>query len=206
MTSPEPKEHWDSVYGSKSENEVSWFQQDPATSFEFISRCGAGSDDAVIDIGAGESRLAERLLDAGYRNLTVLDISAEAITHIRKRLVERGKAVEFIVADILEWKPQRKYRVWHDRAVFHFLTSAEDRAAYRQALLAAVSPGGCVVISTFAPDGPERCSGLPVVCYSGDTLRAELGPQLRLVETAAEEHKTPSGSVQRFQYSRFERL
>lgn len=206
MTAHDRWQHWDGVYAKKAENEVSWFQQEPATSIEFICHCGGGPDVPIIDVGGGESRLADRLLDAGYTDLTVLDISDEALAHSGKRLADRGRMIDWIVASITEWKPARLYRLWHDRAVMHFLTEAEDRAAYVRALEAAVAPGGCVVISTFALDGPERCSGLPVVRYSAETLAAELGPQFRLVETVNDDHTTPFGTVQRFQYSRFTRL
>jgi 2-polyprenyl-3-methyl-5-hydroxy-6-metoxy-1,4-benzoquinol methylase len=206
MNHIDPKRHWEDVYGSKAENEVSWFQQEPATSIEFIRHCGGGVDVPVIDIGGGESRLVDRLLDAGYSNVTVLDLSEHALRHTKERLGERAQAVNWIVADITRWKAPERYKLWHDRAVLHFLTKQADRDAYRRTLLDAVSPGGCVVISTFALDGPEKCSGLPVVRYSPQSLAAELGPELKLVETRDEGHLTPWGTVQRFQFSRFTRL
>lgn len=202
----DPKLHWEGVYGSKAEDEVSWFQAEPLTSIEFIRHCGGGLDAPIIDIGGGESRLVDRLLDAGYADVTVLDVSARALEHTRHRLGERARSVRWIVADITDWMPARQYRLWHDRAVLHFLTDRDDRAAYRGALLKAVAHGGCVVISTFAPDGPERCSGLPVVRYSPESLATELGDELRLVETRRDDHVTPRGAVQRFQFSRFTRL
>jgi 2-polyprenyl-3-methyl-5-hydroxy-6-metoxy-1,4-benzoquinol methylase len=206
MNRIDPKRHWEEVYGKKAENEVSWFQEEPETSIEFIRHCGSGLAAAIIDIGGGESRLVDRLLDAGYSDLTVLDLSEHALRHTKERVGERAQTVNWIVADITIWNAPRRYRLWHDRAVLHFLTEAEDRAAYRRALLDAVSPGGCVVISTFALDGPEKCSGLPVVRYSAETLAKELGPELRLMETREEEHATPWGTTQRFQFSRFRRL
>lgn len=206
MGHADPKRHWEDVYSKKAENEVSWFQEEPATSIEFIGHCGAGKDTAIIDIGGGESRLIDRLLDAKYTDMTVLDVSEHALEHTKARLGVRAGAVQWIVADITDWTPPRRYRLWHDRAVLHFLTRPADRAAYIRALLAAVEPGGCVVISTFALDGPEKCSGLPVIRYSADTLAAELGPKLKLVETMNDDHKTSGGAVQRFQFSRFQRL
>jgi len=200
------KQHWETVYAKKAENEVSWFQQEPAVSIEFIRHCGADKDAAIIDIGGGESRLVDRLLDAGYSNVTVLDLSAHAIEHTRARLKERAAAVNWIVADITAWTPPRRYRLWHDRAVLHFLTEPQERKAYIRVLAEAVEPGGCVVISTFALDGPERCSGLPVMRYSGKTLAAELGREFRLIETVSEDHRTPGGAVQRFQFSRLQRI
>ena len=201
-----PKQHWEDVYAKKAENEVSWFQEEPATSLAFIRHCGADKDLPIIDIGGGESRLADRLLDAGYSDVTVLDVSEYALEHTRRRLAQRAAEVHWISADITQWTPSRRYSLWHDRAVLHFLTAPRQRDAYRNALLAAVQPGGCVVISTFALDGPERCSGLPVVRYSAETLAAELGAELRLAETSGAEHRTPGGSIQRFQFSRFTRL
>ncbi len=205
MGHADSKRHWEDVYSKKAENEVSWFQEEPATSIEFIGHCGASKDAAIIDIGGGESRLVDRLLDAKYSDVTVLDVSGHALEHTKARLGARAGAVQWIVADITDWTPPRRYRLWHDRAVLHFLTGPEDRAAYVRALLAAVVPGGCVVISTFALDGPEKCSGLPVVRYSAESLAAELGPELKLIETMNDDHKTPWGAVQRFQFSRFQR-
>jgi 2-polyprenyl-3-methyl-5-hydroxy-6-metoxy-1,4-benzoquinol methylase len=202
----ERKHHWENVYVTKAEDEVSWFQAEPATSVEFIRHCGAGKNAAIIDVGGGESRLVDRLLDAGYADVTVLDLSAHALAVAKERLGERAASITWIVADITAWTPPRRYRLWHDRAVLHFLTDPEDRRAYLRTLLRAVEPGGCVVISTFALEGPERCSGLPVVRFSAETLAAELGPRLRLVETVSEDHRTPRGISQRFQFSRFTRL
>jgi hypothetical protein len=205
MNQMDSKTHWESVYGAKAENEVSWFQEEPATSLEFIEHCGGGPDVPIIDIGGGESRLVDRLLSAGYRDLTVLDVSENALRHTQERLRTRAAEVQWIVADITRWTPPRRYRLWHDRAVLHFLTDPRDRAAYRDTLLEGVASGGCVVISTFALDGPEKCSGLPVVRYSAQSLAAELGSQLELVETRCEDHTTPWYSAQRFQFSRFKR-
>lgn len=202
----DPKTHWESVYGAKAENEVSWFQAEPAASLDLIRRSSASVDTPVIDIGGGESRLVDRLLEAGYSDVTVLDLSEQALRHTQARLGARAGAVRWIVADITRWRAERRYGVWHDRAALHFLTDAQDRADYRRALLDAVTPGGCVVIATFALDGPEKCSGLPVVRYSSETLAAELGPELKLEETHDEKHRTPWGAVQRFQFSRFTRL
>jgi len=201
-----PKQHWEGVYARKAENEVSWFQEEPAASLAFIRHCGASKDVPIIDIGGGESRLVDRLLDGGHSDLTVLDLSEHALAHTRKRLGERASAVHWITADITSWMPSRQYNLWHDRAVLHFLTEPRQRTGYRRALLAAVPAGGCAVISTFALDGPERCSGLPVVRYSAESLATELGPELSLVETTGAEHRTPGGSIQRFQFSRFTRL
>ena len=206
MGHAELKQHWENVYAEKAENEVSWFQAEPVTSLEFIRRCGGEMDASIIDIGGGESRLVDRLLDDGYSDVTILDLSENAIAATQKRLGSRAKRARWIVADITDWRPSRKYRLWHDRAVLHFLTEPLDRKAYVSSLLAATDPGSCIVISTFALDGPEKCSGLPVVRYSAETLADELGPGVRLVETQRDDHATPWGGIQRFQFSRFTRL
>lgn len=200
------RRHWEDVYGKQAEHELSWFQAEPLPSVDFIARCGLEKDAAIIDVGAGQSRLVDRLLVAGYSDVTVLELSARAIEHTKRRLGAAAERVHWIVADISHWIPERRYRLWHDRAVLHFLTDADDRRAYVQALLAAIERGGCVIISTFALDGPERCSGLPVQLYSPETLAAELGPQFQLLESMREDHRTPRGAVQRFQFSRFIRL
>lgn len=200
------KRHWENVYGKKAEHEVSWFQAEPATSLALMARCGVEKNAAVIDVGGGESRLVDRLLDGGYTDVTVLDLSARALDVTRERLGPRANGVQWIVADITAWTPPRRYRLWHDRAVLHFLADAGDRRAYVRALLAALEPGGWAIVASFALDGPERCSGLPVVRYSPETLAAELGGELRLVESVREEHRTPGGAIQRFQFSRFQRV
>ena len=207
MTMPtDPRQaHWDSVYTTKTAEEVSWFQARPGISLEFIERTGKGRDASIIDVGGGASRLIDALLDEGFQQVTVLDISPEALAQTKERLGERARPVTWITADIARWAPPTKFDIWHDRAVFHFLVKPEDREAYRETLAAALDRGGQAIMGTFASDGPERCSGLPVARYEPETLAAELGPRFRLVESAHEDHLTPSGKVQRFQFSRFVR-
>ncbi|MFN4276187.1 MAG: methyltransferase [Ferrovibrio sp.] len=204
------QQHWQEVYTTKGEDEVSWFQDRPQTSLDLIAQTGLTAKASLIDIGGGASRLVDALLDLGWRDVAVLDIAAAALAKARERLGPRGVGadwgVDWIVADVTSWRPQRRYDLWHDRAVFHFLTDAEDRAAYRAALRAAVPPGGHVVIGSFAPDGPERCSGLPVQRYSPESLQAELGPDFVLQQALQEGHHTPAGRLQHFQFSRFRRL
>jgi len=163
---PERQHHWEEVYKTKSDREVSWFQDRPETSLDLITESGVARDAAVIDIGGGASRLVDALLDEGYKDLSVLDIAAPALQKAKLRLKERAAAVHWIVADITTWQPDRRYALWHDRAVFHFLTTAEDRAAYKKALSDALPMGATVVLASFALGGPERCSGLPVMRYS----------------------------------------
>lgn len=205
MTELPRKSHWTGVYERKAEDEVSWFQTLPRLSRNWIMASAGVADAAIVDIGGGASRLVDELLSAGCRDVTVLDIAESALTKSRARLGDRADAVQWIGADITAWVPPRRYDVWHDRAVFHFLVDAGDRAAYLAALKKGTRPGSRVIIATFAPDGPERCSGLPVQRYSPAMLDAVLGSDFTLMESAAEEHLTPAGAVQRFQYSRFER-
>jgi SAM-dependent methyltransferase len=197
--------HWQNVYATKGEAEVSWFRDSPAISLEMIRAAGTGHDAAIIDIGGGASRLIDALLLDGYRDVTVLDLSANALDAAKRRVGEVASTVEWIVADATNWRPARSYEVWHDRAAFHFLTDPHDRAAYVERLRSAVAPGGHVIIATFALDGPERCSGLPVQRHDSASLSAELGPQFELVEARSEIHHTPWNSTQAFQFSQFRR-
>jgi SAM-dependent methyltransferase len=203
---PERRSHWEAVYRDKAENQVSWFQERPAISFDLITRDGLQKDAPIIDIGGGASRLVDLLLDAGFSNVTVLDIAESALERSRARLGARASEVSWIVADVTTWTPPRQYKVWHDRAALHFLVDPAARAAYRSVMLCAVEPGGLVVIATFAEDGPERCSGLPVQRFSPASLAAELGGEFQLIDSMREEHRTPGSTTQRFQFSRFRRL
>lgn len=197
----QPKNHWDKVYSTKAADAVSWFQPHAELSFGIIKATGVAHDATLVDVGGGASVLVDDLLDHGYRNLAVLDISAAALRAARKRLGPRAAKVQWIEADITEAKlPARHFDVWHDRAVFHFLTSPEDRAAYVRAVFHSVKPGGHVIVATFAEDGPEKCSGLPVMRYSPDGLHAEFGESFSLLDHRKEAHLTPSGTVQQFVY------
>ena len=197
--------HWQNVYATKGEAEVSWFQDTPAISLEMIRAASPDQNAAIIDIGGGASRLADALLQDGYRNLAVLDISANALDAVKQRIGAAASAVDWIVADATTWQPVKSYDIWHDRAAFHFLTDPHDRAAYVERLRSAVAAGGHVIIATFAPDGPEKCSGLPVQRHDSASLSAELGPEFELVETRSDIHGTPWQSTQAFQFSRFRR-
>ncbi len=159
----------------------------------------------MIDIGAGAGVLVAALAARGLTDLAALDLSETALAQARARLAG-GPEVDWIVADVLGWRPARRYDIWHDRAAFHFLTDPADRQAYRATLAAALAPGGHAVLGTFAPDGPERCSGLPVVRYDADSLAAELGPGFRLIAAARDDHRTPAGALQRFQFGLFRKL
>ncbi|RXG87400.1 class I SAM-dependent methyltransferase [Bradyrhizobium zhanjiangense] len=197
--------YWDNVYATKGEAEVSWFQSSPTTSLAMIRAANLDPEAAIIDIGGGASRLVDALLQDGHRNVAVLDLSSNALDVAKKRLGAAASAVEWIVADATTWRPAKTYDLWHDRAAFHFLTESRDRAAYVERLRSALAPGGHVIIATFAPDGPEKCSGLPVQRHDSASLLAELGAEFELIETRRETHRTPWDSTQAFQFSRFRR-
>jgi 2-polyprenyl-3-methyl-5-hydroxy-6-metoxy-1,4-benzoquinol methylase len=205
MSSESREDHWQNVYVSKRENEVSWFQQTPAASLELIGRTGATPASSVIDVGGGASRLVDALIDMGFRHVTVLDLSAAALDTAKARLGARALNVEWIVSDVTTWEPRQSYDIWHDRAALHFLTDAQDRAAYVSRLKRALKPGGHAIIATFALDGPERCSGLPVVRYDATSLAQTLGDGFELVDTMRQQHSTPWDSAQSFQFSMFRR-
>lgn len=198
--------HWETVYSTKAENEVSWFQEIPATSLRMIREANASRHSRIIDIGGGASRLVDALLQDGFRSLTVLDISASALEAAKTRLGAASADVEWIVADATTWTPTQVYDVWHDRAAFHFLTEKADKDAYIDRLRAAVVRGGQVIIGSFALEGPPKCSGLPVQRYDAASLAEALGPSFALADHCTESHRTPWGAIQQFQFSRFRRV
>jgi len=206
MESQSRQSHWENVYATKRENEVSWFQENPAPSLAMIEQTGAAPGSAIIDIGGGASRLVDHLVKRDFRNVTVLDLSGAALEVAKARLGERAAQVQWLVADVTIWEPQDTYDIWHDRAAFHFLTDQADRAAYVARLGQAVRVGGHAIIATFALDGPERCSGLPVVRYDAASLGKTLGDRFELVNTRSDAHATPWGSEQSFQFSLFRRV
>ena len=206
MTDTGGKVHWEGVYNSKGEQEVSWFQESPQPSIELIGLAGAKPNAAIIDIGGGASRLVDALLVQGFENLTVLDLSEAALDKARSRLGSDARSVRWIAADVTSWKPEAEYDVWHDRAAFHFLTEPDRQRAYIDRLKQALRPGGHAIIGTFALDGPEKCSGLPVARQSPETMVALLGPDFDLVDARRHEHATPWQSVQNFQFSTFRRV
>lgn len=195
------QEHWEKVYTTKSADNVSWFQEHATRSLEIIRSIHPEPGARIIDVGGGASTLVDDLLANGFEHISVLDLSASALEVARKRLGDKGKNVEWIAGDIRNVElPQQSYDIWHDRAVFHFLTDPADRMAYVQQVMKAVKPGGHVIVATFAPDGPEQCSGLPVARYDHAQLHGEFGPAFELLEHASEEHKTPWGTLQHFVY------
>ncbi|HJU83369.1 MAG TPA: class I SAM-dependent methyltransferase [Holophagaceae bacterium] len=200
----EPKEHWEHVYATKATTEVSWFQEHARMSLKLIREAGVPASAAILDVGGGASVLVDDLLDQGYSDLTVLDISGAALAAARTRLGARAAQVRWIEASILEAQlPDQAFDVWHDRAVFHFLTEAADRQAYVRQLSRALKPGGLAVLATFAEDGPAKCSGLPVQRYSPETLAAELGPGFTRLRAERDTHRTPFDTEQRFLFCLF---
>ena len=195
------KTHWETVYSSKSTEAVSWFQPHADLSLNLIKATGAGRGAAIIDVGGGASTLVDDLVAEGYADLTVLDLSAAALKAARKRLGAEADRVCWLEADITKAAlPASRYDIWHDRAVFHFLTAPADRAAYVRTVLRAVKPGGHVIVATFAEDGPLQCSGLPVMRYRADELHDQFGEAFTLIQHQKEEHHTPFGTVQQFVY------
>lgn len=195
------KDHWENVYASKSAEAVSWYQPHALQSLNLIRNSGTGTASHIIDIGGGASTLTDDLLALGYRHLNVLDLSGEALAVARKRLGSSASLVNWIEGDITTVElPEHRYDIWHDRAVFHFLTDPAAREAYLAQVMKAVKPGGHVIVATFAPDGPTQCSGLPIMRYSPESLHAEFGQAFELIEHVEENHVTPHGNVQHFIY------
>ena len=195
------RDYWEKVYTSKSTDAVSWFQEHAENSLRLIQETGVALDAGIIDIGGGASTLVDDLLAKGYSNLSVLDLSAAAMLAAQKRLGIQASEVKWLEADITKIEfPMHAFDVWHDRVVFHFLTSLEDRNAYVGAVLRAVKPSGHVIVATFAEDGPLQCSGLPVKRYNKDELHAEFGDAFTLTQHGKESHHTPFGTVQQFTY------
>lgn len=190
-------EHWNRTYADKGDG-VSWFQAVPTTSLELIDHLGLGAATPVIDIGGGASRLVDELAGRGFGDLTVLDVSDRALAVVADRLASHARAVRCIASDITTWRPERRYGLWHDRAVLHFLTDEADRAGCHRALERAIEPGGAVIIATFAPDGPEACSGLPVRRHDAPALFEFLGNDFDPVTDRHEVHRTPWGTDQAF--------
>ncbi|MBX6315300.1 MAG: class I SAM-dependent methyltransferase [Isosphaeraceae bacterium] len=201
------KAHWEQVYEAKDPTEVSWYQPHLRISLDMIERTGVGRGGAIIDVGGGTSSLVDDLLPSGYEHVTVLDISEKALVEARARLGARAEDVTWIEGDMTRVAlPGRAYDLWHDRAVFHFLIDAADRWAYVEAMRRTLKSGGHVIIATFGPAGPTRCSGLPVDRYGPDDLARPFGEDFRLLEARSEAHRTPAGRVQQFTYAHFQEM
>jgi len=193
--------HWEKIYKTKTPEAVSWYRPHLETSLGLIERAARGYSAAIIDVGGGESTLVDDLLARGYGNITVLDVSQTAVDVTKKRLGFAAERIHWLVADITEVHlPVSSYDVWHDRAVFHFLTTTEQRTAYVRQVAHAVKSGGHVIIGTFGPEGPTQCSGLDVIRYDAASLHNEFGARFRLEESSKELHRTPFGATQQFLY------
>ena len=200
------QQHWESVHSNSDPRRVSWHQAEPTLSMRLLQECQITLDAPILNIGGGSSLLVDHLLDAGFTDVTVLDLSATALALAQERLGSRSSDVTWIVADVTEHRSDRSFQLWHDRAVLHFLTAAEDRNRYMETMRDAVPVGGHVIIATFAPDGPAFCSGLPVQRYSQESLTETLGTEFDPVRFEYETHHTPSGSSQEFIYGYFRRI
>ena len=195
------KAHWDRVYAARADDALSWYQARAERSLALIEASGVGQRGAIIDVGGGASSLTADLLHDGYSDLWLLDISATALAAARQRLGADAAHIHWVEADVIRAElPPGYFDIWHDRAVFHFLTDPAERKAYVTAALRALKPGGHIIIATFAEDGPERCSGLPVARYDAPTLHAQFGAACALLHTEREVHRTPAGQLQQFRY------
>lgn len=199
------KQHWEQVYARKSPFELSWYQADPVSSLDLIRAAGVGTAARILDVGGGASLLVDRLLERGFGALAVLDISSRALAHARRRLAARAAEVEWFETDVTRFRPPHVYDVWHDRAVFHFLTVADERRQYLRVLNETLAPTWSAIVAAFTLDGPESCSDLEVVRYDAVGLSAEPGPGFVLVQQATETHITPDGRQQSFGFYRFKR-
>jgi SAM-dependent methyltransferase len=198
------KEHWDNIYATKDMQEVSWFQKVPTTSLELINQVAKNKQDPIIDIGGGDGFLVDNLLALGYTDITVLDISKNAIDRAKKRLGKLAEKVKWIVADITEFVPNKEYVIWHDRAVFHFLTEQQDKENYRKLVNTAVS--GYFILATFSDQGPNKCSGLEICNYAKQDMQAFFSASFRMTSSFKYNHPTPFGTYQNFIFSVFNKM
>ncbi len=206
QSEPDRAAHWESVYGSKAPDQVSWFQSRPIVSLDLINELGLGAETSILDVGGGASTLVDHLLAEGRTSLAVLDLSEAALAHTRARLGAKSGKVRWLAADVTTWKAQAPVDVWHDRAVLHFLTDRSDQEGYARALRGALNPGGWAIIAGFAPGGAQKCSGLEIVQHDAESLQALLGEDFELTRTRDEVHRTPWGAEQSFRYHCFLRL
>lgn len=197
------KNHWENIYGNKSSNEVSWTQAIPKTSLDFLHSFNLCKDASIIDVGGGESKLVDFLLDEGFTDVTVLDISERALERAKQRLGERASQVQWIVSDVTKFVPRRKYHVWHDRATFHFLTSAAEISKYVSLASNYIDNQGFMTIGTFSNNGPTKCSGLPIKQYSDETLTSVLIEHFEKMRCITEDHETPFHTIQNFLFCSF---
>lgn len=200
------KEHWENIYKKDSALDVSWYQKKPSVSLQLITRYSPAHSKLIIDVGGGASTLPDHLLVEGYSNITILDLSSNAFLQSKQRLGNKASLIDWIVCDVTEFKAKHKYDLWHDRAVFHFLTDNDDRKKYQRVLNASVKLGGHIIIAAFSLEGPTQCSGLDIVQYDEKKLGKELGVNFTLIEQLKETHNTPSGKEQVFGYYLFKKV
>lgn len=197
------REHWQQVYATKADNAVSWYESTAEVSLALIRGAGIGTEAAVVDIGGGASHLVDALLAQGQNHIAVLDLAGAALEVAKRRTGAKGSRVEWIESDVTRWKPKRQYDAWHDRATFHFLTEEADQKLYLEVLLSALRPGGTAIVGTFALNGPQTCSGLPLIRHDAASLSRRFGRTFELLDSQNQDHVTPWGSVQNFQFARF---
>lgn len=199
-TTNDRKSHWENIYQTRDTEAVSWFQPTPALSLKLIKQCNLSPEHTILDLGGGASTLVDHLLQAGYHSITVLDIAQAALDIAKKRLGSAATQVEWLVADATAFTLSHPVQLWHDRAVFHFLTQARDRDAYIRNLKKTLTPEGTLILAAFSPEGPKKCSDLDIVQYDAQHITIELGPLFKLKHVEQEAHTTPSGAVQQFNY------
>ncbi|MGI0106891.1 class I SAM-dependent methyltransferase [Salinimicrobium sp. WS361] len=201
----ESQQHWDKVYSEKAPTEVSWYEPMPQISLELIRSCGISKDAAIIDIGGGDSFLAEFLVSLGYTDVTVVDISSKAIERAKERMCEKADEVKWIIADASKFEPEKIYDLWHDRAAFHFLNDDDQKNDYLERVQKAVKPGGYVIMGTFSDKGPEKCSGLAVQRYSVNDICQFFEKEFSMLNGKNVDHQTPSGGTQNFTFCSFQK-
>ncbi len=206
MSNFDRKEHWDNIYQNKSTDDVSWYQRVPGTSLDFVKQFNLSKTAKIIDIGGGDSFFVDHLLELGYEDITVLDISEQAAERAKKRLGKRAENVKWIIADAAEFQTSEKYDFWHDRAAFHFLTDEKEIESYIDTLNKSVKPEGILVIGTFSDQGPENCSGIIIKQYSEKSMTDQLKNFFNKIKCLTVDHKTPSGSIQNFIFCSFRRI
>lgn len=194
------KDHWEGVYKEKTSLKVSWYQKKPVISVSLIQNLPLEKDEHIIDVGGGASTLVDHLIEEGFKNITVLDLSSNALSHAKQRMGSTADTINWKVEDVTNFSPEYNYSLWHDRAVFHFLTETNDREKYKKVLASSVREGGYVIIAAFTVGGPTKCSGLDIVQYDAEKLKNELGPTFKLVDETSEIHITPAGKEQSFGY------
>jgi SAM-dependent methyltransferase len=198
------REHWNQLYRVKSAAELSWYEAHPRRSLQSIQETGVPADAPILDVGGGVSVLVDDLLELGYTDVTILDLAPAALAQSRERVGLAGERVTWIAADVTTFRPPRRYAIWHDRAVLHFLLDIKEQERYVAVLRRALAPRGHVILAAFGPGGPTRCSGLPVQRYSVERLSGLLGPGFELRDSTLEDHHTPSGATQQFLHTRWQ--